>query len=175
MKHIIKQVILATAMIGMATVSTAASSKNLYPPEDWVFTVAFQRFPYEITCHEVNNRGKVVKKGSGGNVTYTVTGFKAADRLICTVPNGRKFTLNMKFMFGVGRTKRVMGGEYFEGEIKRLDLKVKYQRSGGQNTYKSHVTIRSIKGKERVIYAADDMLFAIFPELANQPKKRWKP
>ena len=147
--------------------ASLASSKELYPPESWVMTVKFLNFPYEIDCVEERNRGKVTKSRQ----TYKITGFPDADRLICTVPNGRSFVINMKFMFGVGRTKRVMGGEFFEGEIRRIDLKVKHEV---HQAYKAHVRLKTIFGKERVPFFTSDMQKAFFPEQTDLPTRRWK-
>jgi hypothetical protein len=154
---------------------TLAAGKKPYLPQKWEMTVKFLNFPYDISCAEEHGRGTVVKSGSGRSFNYRITGFPAADRLICEVPNGRSFAINMKFLFGTGNTKRVMGRSYFEGEIRRIDLKVQHHvNTGGYGSYKAHVKLFTTRGKDRVIYSDEDMLYAFFPDRANLPERRWK-
>ncbi|MEQ9694017.1 hypothetical protein [Shimia sp. SDUM112013] len=157
----------------------AATPQANYPPESWVFNLQFRRFPWSIDCREENGRGKLTKRGSGGTVTYKLTGFPSADRLLCTVNNDPKrvILIDVDNLFGVGRKKRVMGGEYFEGEVNRVDLKVQYQRNAvGYGSHKAHARRYTVFGKDRIIYADDTMLYGFFPQRRyEQTKKRWKP
>lgn len=162
-------------MIGLAG-TAQAKTKASYPPETWVMTVSFNNFPHHIACREENGRGTVKETRVGRNVSYKITGFPQADRLICDVSTGKSFAVNMAFLFGQGRTKREMGGAYLAGEIKSIDLKVRYQSNAvGYGNYKAHVFLKTYRGRKKIIYAADDMFAAFFPRRASQPKKRWKP
>ncbi len=165
---------------GLANAQNIHSDKPQanYPPESWQFKVEFKRFPWDIACAEINGRGSLTKKGSGRYVTYKLSGFPAADGLVCTVANNpkRRFTIDVDNLFGVGRKKRVMGGEYFEGEVKRVDLKVVYQSNAvGYGSHKAHAHRHTVFSKNRIIYSEPSMFAAFFPERANQPPRRWKP
>ncbi|MDP2580396.1 hypothetical protein Q8W37_10670 [Shimia thalassica] len=163
---------------GMASAGkiTSSTPQPAYPPKDWVFIADFRNFPYEIQCREETGKGTVTKSGSGSNVSYKVTNFDEAETLICTVPRDRSFKLNVKYLLGYGNTERRMGAEYFAGEIRKINLKVQYQGRGTTYpSYKAHVKLFTVFGKERVIYSAQDMFAAFFPERANQPVRRWKP
>lgn len=174
MPAFIKTAVLALS-ISLLGQAASAADKKLYPPEKWEMNVKFLNFPYDIACAEERGRGKLAKSGSHRSISYRITGFPAADRLICSLPNGRSFAVNMKFLFGVGNQKRRMGREYFAGEIRRIDLKIQHQVNAvGYQSYKSHVKLYTIRGKERVIYSDTDMLYAFFPDRANLPQRRWK-
>lgn len=170
----------------IATLALPATAQNLrsnrpqanYAPETWEFNLKFRRFPWEVDCVEKNNRGMLKKNGGGRHVTYELMGFPAADGLICTVDNTpkRSFEIDVDNLFGVGRKKRVMGGEYFEGEVKRVDLDVLFQSNAiGYGSYKGHAKRYTVFGKDRIIYSEQGMFEAFFPERADQPVKRWKP
>lgn len=182
-----RTVLTALAFLSFALCAGSADAQNIraktpqanYPPESWVFKLEFRRFPWPIDCREFNNRGTLTKRGSGRIWTYELSGFPAADGLYCTVNKDPKrvITINAAHIFGVGRKKRVMGGEYFEGEVKRVDLKVKYQSNAvGYGSYKGYAHRYTVFGKDRIIYSEDSMLYAFFPERRyEQTKKRWKP
>lgn len=164
------------APVAEAAKINSATPKPAYAPEIWEMTLSFRNFPYEIDCHEENHRGVVQKRGSGRNTSYKISGFPAADRLICTVDGIRSFIIDMDNLFGVGRSKRVMGGEYFEGEVRRVDLKVQYQSNAvGYGSYKAHAKRHTVFGKDRIIYSEQGMFAAFFPVRASQPTTRWKP
>lgn len=174
------------AAIAVALLTTAAPAQSVrskspqaaYAPETWTFKVAFRRFPWDITCREKNNRGKLVKDTGMRSVTYKLSGFPEADGLLCQVDNDpkRQFSIDVDNLFGVGRKKRVMGGEYFQGEVKRVDLDVLYQSNAvGYGSYKGHAKRFTVFGKDRIIYSEQGMFAAFFPSRANQPAKRWKP
>lgn len=181
MKTFAKITLSALALCTLA--ATAASASGLrtktpqaaIPPEEWEFNLIFRKWPYVVECGEAKNRGKVRKQVSGGTTKYTVTGFPAADTIVCTVPNGNRFSFDMKFLFGEGNTKRRMGREYFEGEIRRFDAIYKYEKNyHGPDSYNSKVVIHSVFGKEKTGMFTDEMLYAVFPERKSWPKKRWK-
>lgn len=178
-----KSLLSALALFALCTIANAQNIHSNkpqanYPPESWQFKVEFKRFPWDIACAETNGRGALTKRGTGNNVTYQLSGFPAADGLTCIVANNpkRRFTIDVDNLFGVGRTKRVMGGEYFEGEVKRVDLKVVYQSNAvGYGSYKAHAKRHTVFSKNRIIYSEQSMFAAFFPTRANQPPRRWKP
>lgn len=164
-----------TATASQASGLRSKTPQAAIPPEEWEFNLAFRKFPFLIECQEAKNRGTLRKQVSGRNVKYTVTGFPAADTIVCTVPNGRSFSFDMKFLFGQGNKKRVMGRNYFEGEIRRFDATYIYRRNApGFDSYNSKVVIHSVFGKEKTGMFSEEMLYAIFPGREKWPKKRWK-
>lgn len=181
---IIRKIVLPTLFLCLCNASVQAQNirsnqpQASYPAQSWEFKVEFKRFPWDIDCVENNGRGTLTQKRSGRLVSYRLSGFPAADGLICTVNNDpkRRFTINVDNLFGVGRKKRVMGGEYFEGEVKRVDLKVIYQTNAvNYGSYKGHAHRHTVFGKDRIIYSEQSMFAAFFPVRANQPARRWKP
>ncbi|WP_372884862.1 hypothetical protein [Shimia sp.] len=181
MKYLVKTALTALALSVTAAAAAQASGlrtktpQAAIPPEQWEFNLSFRKWPYHVECHEQNNRGSIRKQGNGGNVKYTVTGFPAADTIVCNLPNGRSFHFDMKFLFGEGNTKRRMGREYFEGEIRRFDAIYKYEKNyHGADSYNSKVVIHSVFGKEKTGMFTDEMMYAVFPERETWPKKRWK-
>lgn len=166
----------STAHAEKPKLSRSAAPHRVYAPEKWEMNLQFRNFPFSIDCKEENNRGRIEKRGSGRNSSYKIAGFPETNRLTCLVDGSRRFIIDLDNLFGVGRKKRVMGGEYFAGEVRRVDLKVQYQSNSiGYGSYKAHAKRYTVFGTDRIIYSEQSMFEAFFPARANQPVKRWKP
>ncbi|MEX0303611.1 MAG: hypothetical protein AB3N24_14430 [Leisingera sp.] len=175
MKQIAKILILMVGLTCLAPNAYASKYKN-YLPQEWEFSILFKNLPQPIQCWESGNRGTLKSTVNDHRAKLRVSGFPDARTLVCKLENGKSFDIDMQFLFGVDRQRRSMGAEHLEGEIRKIDIVVKFMGlASGSPTYNSHAFFFTSRGKSKHIYHPEEMYYAFFPERANRPTRRWKP